>query len=188
MKKRTGKMIWGLLFVAIGILIILRQYLGIQFPLVKVILGLFLVFMGVKILFTSFVRPTPGTPTRLGPSQNIAAFNKSRFEYIANGKPQSFHTFFTNSDIDLSRMDLSRGDVEININVFFGEMVIVVGTTIPIQLEAKANFGEIVLPNKKKITKGSYTFQSEIFKVSGSKINMNVTSTFGDVRIFYGKY
>ena len=74
-------MFWGVLFIAIGVLVILRHYFGIQFPLIKVLLGLVLVYFGMKILFTSFTKATPGTPTRLGPSQNIGLFSSSRFQY-----------------------------------------------------------------------------------------------------------
>jgi predicted membrane protein len=181
-------MFWGVLFVAIGVLVILRHYFGIQFPLIKVIFGILLVYFGVKILFTSFTKATPGTPTRLGPSQNIGLFSSSRFQYISNGKPQSFHTFFGDSDIDLSKMDLSRGDVDIELNVVFGEMLVVLGAQVPMQLESKALFGEIQLPNKKKITEGRHTFQSAILKASGAKINMRANAIFGEIKMYYGKF
>ena len=63
-----------------------------------------------------------------------------------------------------------------------------IGAQVPMQLESKAVFGQIELPNQKKITEGNHTFQSAVLKTSGTKINMRANCYFGSIRIYYAKY
>ena len=56
-------LIWGVFILLVGVALIIKVIFNVDFPVVKIFLGLFLVFLGLKVLLTKndFMRGHTGS-------------------------------------------------------------------------------------------------------------------------------
>jgi len=98
MKMGAG-LFWGALLLVIGIALIIKVVFNIDFPVFKILVGVFFIFLGIKVLFGRVLIPEG----KIGPEETI--FNERVYEHTENGKEYS--VIFGKGEYDFTDVDLS---------------------------------------------------------------------------------
>lgn len=171
--NRTGKnMIIGSLFLIFGISIILKAIFKIDIPVFRTFFACFLIFMGLKMLFSDF-----GWRVRSYKDDNFAAFEDAEFKHKANSKKSDYSIIFGNGKIDLSEVEEKNF---IDINTIFGDVDVFINPKKIHNIKAESVFGDIRLPDGEKISFG--TLKTKYPQRSGeSQLDIRAHCVFGQI-------
>jgi len=171
-------MFWGLIFIALGTLLVIKHVFGIHLPIFKILIGLGLIYIGCRIIFGSFHLGVSPVKT-----ENLAIFAESQFSYSSVGGKNDYQAIFGSADLDLSQVDLSQQDVKINLGAVFGHLTVLVDPGTPLVVKANSAFGKVRLPSKDRINFGEYTYESQNSKTAPHKLILEANAVFGDLEI-----
>ncbi len=193
-------MFWGFLFLSIGAIILIQNIFGIDLPIVRIFFGLFLVYMGLKVVFGSFGGWSGEVKKRA--THNEAVFSEAEFEFSKNfssknsnggidgdtksttagSEKQSFHTVMASSKLDLSNIEMPNQTVIVEINNVLGQTKII-SPKVPYQIRSKVVMGEVKIKNQSQGTLvGENTFKSPNFDSNTSAyIDIVVNNVLGAV-------
>jgi hypothetical protein len=142
---------------------------------IKILLGLFLVFLGLKVIFGKFVFPHG----HFGPDETI--FNERVYDQPENGKEYS--VLFAKGVYDFTNVDLGQGDVRVKVNTIFGGSVIKIRRDMPVKIEADAVFAGAELPDGNTAVFGSAQYVSDSWTRDTSSLNIKVGVVFGGLQV-----
>ena len=171
MKMGAG-LFWGLLLILVGLGIVIRVVFNVNIPVVKFIVGFFLIFIGIKLLIGNF-----HFWDKRG-DENTTIFSESR----VNGqeeKYKEYNVIFGSSTIDLRGIDLSESSKEININTVFGGCLLKVDESTPIKIKADAAFASAKLPNGETAAFGTGRYENETFNKDTNHLYIKCDVVFG---------
>jgi predicted membrane protein len=146
-----SKIFWGFVVIVLGISIILNAVFKVHFPFFKTILALFLIYVGVKILFGAF---RPGYRT----GEKEAVFSESSFNPVTLKDGEKFETVFGSQRVDLRNVTLSPGITAIDVNCVFGSQMILLPSGVNIRVRGSSVFGSIKFPNGDQLSFGDRKF------------------------------
>ncbi|MCC5916765.1 MAG: hypothetical protein JJU02_05495 [Cryomorphaceae bacterium] len=132
MEFLQSKFVWGIIVVLIGLSMILNDVFKINIPLFKIIIAVFFIYIGVRIMSGTF---TPkGTET-------ASVFGDSKV-YIENVDElqKEYTIIFGSQTIDLSNVTLENDTDKIQFNVVFGSAKVIIGENHKI----KVNFNNVL--------------------------------------------
>ncbi|MEO0075089.1 MAG: LiaF domain-containing protein [candidate division WOR-3 bacterium] len=169
----TSGVFWGVLIIIIGILILIRVIFGINIPIFSLIIGLLLIYLGIRIISGATCCRRPKT----------IIFEERNIE----GTPaeNKYDVVFGKSLIDLSGIELKSGVTKVDINIVFGSATIKVNPSQPIKIRASSVFGSARLPDGNMTAFGDYTYKTDALKQTDTKdyllIKMDVV--FGNAEV-----
>ena len=177
-------MMFGVFLIVIGASFILDQFFNIDIPVMRVAFGLFVIYIGLNIIFKSF-----NVGVRKEITDRKAVFGSSNFKYSqgdgssgSNAK-NKYDVVFGSGDLDLSDVDLSSGDVDIKLDAVFGELVVKVKKDTPLRVNSNSVFAEISLPKKNVNAFGKFTYESDSARDSSHHLNIKANAVFGSIKI-----
>lgn len=166
---------WGIFFLIIGITIIFKTVFNIDIPLPKIFFALFFIWLGIRILIGGSLFKSDRSGVVFGETKIDAGhFKDSKDEYSI---------IFGKGTIDLSNVDLSNGNVKVNINTIFGQSLIKLNPDIPAIIDLDAAFSSAKLPDKTITSFGSYTFKTKSYEEGKSHLKIKIDVVFGSVNI-----
>jgi predicted membrane protein len=185
MKKWSAKMFWGFLFLSIGILLILQNVFGINLPILRILFGLFLIYLGIKVIAGSFGHRMIGFKLEKIASENQAIFMESNFKLNSDfDKKHEFTTAFGSSSLDLSDLPESQLDKTIKIENAFGKTKIKTNPQHAIKAKVSIGFGSVKIRGQKLGSLGEIDFKSENFnKDTANVLMLDIDNAFGEVII-----
>ncbi len=140
---------WGVLIVIVGILVLIRVIFGVHIPIFSLIIGLLLIYFGVRII----------TGMSCCRREKTVVFEEKHIEGAsASGK---YDVIFGKSMIDLTRVELKEGVARIDVNTVFGSSVIKIDPAMPIKIRATSVFGSVRLPDGNTTAFGDYTYKTD---------------------------
>ncbi len=134
----SSGMFWGVVIILFGLSIILREVFHIHIPFVKILIGLLLVYWGVKMIAGGFMKS--GT-------RNAAVFGASEMQYDA--RHDDYDIVFGSGTIDLFKMEVPTQNRKVEVNVVFGNGTLIINDSIPMKIEMNSVFGASVLEDKR---------------------------------------
>lgn len=176
-----SNMFWGVFFVILGVLMLVNYVLGLHLPVFRILFAVFIIYLGIKILFGSF-----GFETRKITTDYQAVFSKSKFTYPSQDNKESsndYQTVFGNSELDLTAIDLTKGTEKIGIDNVFGKTKLLLKKGTPFKVESSVVFGQISLPDKQMSSLGDWSYQSENFSKDLSYLLIQADVVFGKLEI-----
>lgn len=182
-------MIWGLLLILLGIVLLVNHLFGVSLPIVKLLFGGFLVWLGFKLIFSSF-SPGMGGIKKIQ-TEDSAIFTESQLKYPNSSGAREFNVVFGRATLSLTGLDLRQHHVDIEVNAVFGSLDIYVDPITPISLESNVVFGDIRLPDGSKSVLGSGVFQlggAESLPQGATEryvLKIRANSVFGKIRLIY---
>ncbi len=178
-------MFWGFLFLSIGVLLILQNIFGINLPILKILFGLFLIYLGLKVIAGSFGHRMVGFKFEKIASENQAIFMESNFKLNSDlDKGHEFTTAFGQSSLDLSEISESQLTKTIKIENAFGKTKIKTNPQHAIQAKISVGFGSVKIRGQKLGSLGEIDFKSENFnKDSAQILSLDIENAFGEVII-----
>ena len=140
---------WAAVLILLGILVILNAILGTHIPFVRIFFALLLCYIGLSILF--------------GPAHRYHhRFSTEEPErIIVTGEAGKQDVVFSNSEIDLTGLELKDRTMREEVHVAFGSARVKLNPNLPVRIEASSAFGEAKLPDGASIGFGDHTYRSK---------------------------
>ncbi|MCP4314105.1 MAG: cell wall-active antibiotics response protein [Bacteroidetes bacterium] len=174
MKMGAG-IFWGAFLLLLGVALIIKVVFQIDFPVFKVLVGIFLVLLGIKVLFGRFIIPA----RHFDPEETI--FNERTYN---NPDPDKEYTvLFGKGVYDFTDVDLSKGSFHTKISTVFGGTQIIIPRDVPVRITADAVFAGAELPDGNTAAFGSTVYESDSWRPDSASINIKVDVVFGGVQV-----
>lgn len=152
-----SSMFWGVIIIIIGIVIIINVIFGTRIPIFPLIIGLLLIYLGIKVLTGISCRRT----------ERATILEEKKIEPTSpSGK---YDVIFNRSVFDLTKIKLKEGVSKVEINTVFGSSVIKIDPTLPIKIRASSAFGSAHTPDENMVGFGKHTYKSDALKQTESK-------------------
>jgi len=112
---------WGILLIALGVWFLVRRYVPVNIPVIRIIIAVLFVYLGVRVL----VR---------GPSvreKNTVVFSQSEMSYGTGEKGNEYNMIFSSGSVDLTGIPVGERSVSAEVNVIFGSGTLRLSPTVP---------------------------------------------------------
>ena len=167
----------GVLIILLGLGIIVNVIFHIHIPIFKVLVGLILIFLGLKIIFGSWI----SFPNFQSNSGN-AIFQERTYRGLPRDSME-YNTVFGKSVVDLRNIELKEKVTRIKVSVVFGGAEVILSEATPVRIKADAVFGGVQLPENVSGAFGTSTYQSKNFDENQNYLVIEGTSVFGEIVI-----
>jgi predicted membrane protein len=174
MKMGAG-IFWGAFLLLLGIALIIKVVFQIDFPVFKVLVGIFLILLGFKVLFGRFVVPSH----HFDPEETI--FNERVYNEPEPGK--EYTVLFGKGVYDYTDVDLSKGSFRSKISTVFGGCQVIIPRDVPVRIKADAVFAGAELPDGNTAVFGSSEYMSDNWSAGTPGIDIKVDVVFGGVQV-----
>jgi hypothetical protein len=178
MKMGIGLFI-GVLIILLGLGIIVNVVFHTHIPIFKVLFGLILIFIGLKIIFGSWI----SFPSCQGKSGNVI-FQERTYRGLP-GDSKEYNAVFGKVVVDLRGIELKEKVTLIKISAVFGGAEVILSEATPVRIKAEAVFGGVQLPENITGAFGTSTYQSKNFNENQNYLVIEGTSVFGGIVIRY---
>lgn len=166
---------WGAFLLLLGIALIIKVVFQVDFPVFKVVVGIFLVLLGFKVLFGRTVFQNH----HFEPEETI--FSDKTYDNPESNK--EYTVLFGKGVYDFTGVDLSNGSFHTKISTVFGGTQIIVPREAPVRITADAVFAGAELPDNNTAVFGSSVYESDNWRPDSASINIKVDVVFGGVQV-----
>ncbi|MCX7986232.1 MAG: hypothetical protein N2662_04785 [Bacteroidales bacterium] len=171
-KMGTGAF-WGIILIIIGLSIIIKIIFNIDFPIFKILIAFFFIYLGLKILLgNSFkpFQPISNDHNILFGEKVFLKPEKGEYNVIFGKAVFDFQHFRPDSSVD--------SVIDIKINTIFGASEMILPRDIQAKIEASAVFGEARMPSGNTASFGSTSYLGDT-TTSDSMLNIRADVVFG---------
>jgi predicted membrane protein len=180
MKMQTG-LVLGILFIIIGILILLKIFLPFNLPIFKILIGLFVIYLGVRII--------TGRPL-FWKSKQSYSYNSDNGSTVFSETSVDFENIkdrnsvvFGKTTYDFTNQKLDSVSKAIKIDVAFGSADILVSKNSPVIIQGTSAFGSIDFPNGNSISFGTLNYVGGGYKSAEPHLAIKLDVAFGGATI-----
>lgn len=174
MKMGAG-IFWGAFFLLLGIALVIKVVFQIDFPVFKVLVGIFLILLGFKVLFGRF-----GIHDRhFEPEETV--FHEKVYDQPERGK--EYTVLFGKGVYDFTGVDLENGTFHAKISTVFGGSQIIIPRDTPVRIKADAVFAGAELPDRNTAVFGTTVYESDSWSIDTACIDIKVDVVFGGVQV-----
>lgn len=174
MKMGAG-IFWGAFLLLLGVALIIKVVFQVDFPIFKVVLGIFLVLLGFKVLFGRVIVPNK----QWGPDETV--FHERTYDDPEPGK--EYTVLFGKGVYDFTDVDLSQGHFHAKISAIFGGAQIIVPRDVPVRIKAEAVFAGAELPDGNTSVFGDTVWESDEWDGQTPGINLKAEVVFGGIQV-----
>ena len=169
----------GVLFLLIGLSIILKTMFKIDLPVFRVLVALFFIYLGVRMLFGDYGWSIKTEPFK---DKHSAVFSEGDFRWSANeDRHQSYSVVFGDGKVDLTE---ASGAEPVEVHSVFGNMDVYLDPKKLTQVRANSVFGEVSMPDGQSVSFGS--LQTRTPDEPGEpKLKVHAHCVFGGIRFHY---
>jgi hypothetical protein len=158
---------WGALLIILGIWFLVRHYVPVHIPVIRIIIAALFVYIGIRVLV-------------LGPSfrdRNTAVFSDSTLQY-APDRGRDYNLVFSSGTIDLREAAGDR-DARMQVNVVFGSGILRIDQTRPVRVDMSSAFGDVEAPNGRSVAFGDTVYTTPAYKEGSPALHVHATAVFG---------
>jgi hypothetical protein len=146
---------WGVIIILLGLSVILNAAFHIHIPLFRIIIGLILIYFGIKFIAgPSWHGKTPG---------NMVLFSDSKV--TMNDDKGEINVLFSRATIDTAAA--ANGA---KINTIFGASTIKVSKDIPTIISIETAFGGVRMPDGNTVSFGNYTYKNKACETAADSV------------------
>ena len=174
MKMGAG-LFWGAFLLLLGIALIIKVVFNVDFPVFKVLVGIFLILLGIKVLFGRFMVSSHHFEAE------DTIFNERTYDPPESGK--EYTVLFAKGVYDFSDVDLSKGNFHAKISTVFGGSQIIIPRDMPVKIKADAVFAGAELPDGNTAVFGSTVYESDSWSPDTASLNIKVDVVFGGIQV-----
>jgi hypothetical protein len=178
MKMGSGLLI-AVLAILFGLTIIVNVVFHVHIPLFKILVGLFLISVGLRIILGNAL---PCPLIQLHPSD--AVFSHRTYRGLP-GDSNEYNAVFGKAIVDLRGIELKEKVTRIKIAAVFGGAEVILDKNMPVRIKADTVFGGVHLPQNVAGAFGSAFYQSQDFDESKNYLLIDASSVFGGIEIRY---
>lgn len=171
-------MIFGIFFVLLGLSLLLKAIFHIDIPVFRSVFALFLIYLGVHMLFGGFFRRS-----YTWNEKDAAMFQTKDFKWDAEADQRAYAVVFGSSTIDLTQLPEKENADPVTIHVAFGEAIVLLSKKNPFHLRVNAAFGEAITPDENMVAFGSLRYDNpEKKKSERSPLRIHGSVAFGSLK------
>jgi len=170
---------WGALLIVLGILIIIKILFHVDIPVFRILIALFFIWLGVKIIADGF-----SFGKNADEDKSNIVFSETNVN--AGTGDNEYNIVFGKGVIDLHQIALSdiKGDyVTIKVNSVFSGGVVKLNPEIPTVVRAESAFGGIQMPDGNSTAFGRYTYRTKNYRDGAKYIYVKANVVFGGLQI-----
>ena len=166
MKLFSG-MFFGVVFLAVGIVLLFSSIFNFNINAFKLIVGVIIILFGVSVFFYGFGYED---------SRNIIF----REGTVRLSKVQDeYNIIFGSGTIDLSKVEIGNKKNTIRINTIFGEGKVIINPKIPTVINASSAFGSLELPDNSSVVFGSRKYETAEITGNQGYLEIIASAVFG---------
>jgi len=166
---------WGIALIALGAWFLVRQYVPVHIPVFRIIVALFFVYLGVRVL-------VHGPVIRDRDHNNTVVFSDSTIPYSPdNGR--DYNVIFSNGTIDLSGVQVTSTSVRTEVNVVFGAGTLRINRAAPVRVRMSSAFGTVEAPSGRSVAFGDAVYTTDSYREGAPALEIRATSVFGRLAI-----
>lgn len=166
---------WGAFLLLLGVALIIKVVFNVDFPVFKVLVGIFLILLGIKVLFGRFIVPSH----HFDPEETI--FSEKVFDNPESGK--EYTVLFGSGVYDFTEVDLDKGGFTTKLSTVFGGTKIIIPRDRPVKIKADAVFAGAELPDGNTAVFGSTIYESDSWSSDSAGLYIKVDVVFGGVKV-----
>jgi hypothetical protein len=164
---------WGAFFVVSGLFLIGKYYFHWNVSTIRVLLGLFLVTLGLSMMFGG------GVHHRWRNSNVI--MSQARFNITSGNR--DYNIVFGQGILDFTQASEEVFDDDMEVNTVFGSSEIKLPRNIAVEIEVNAAFSSIELPDGSVVTFGDQTYLSDPEGKGKPDFTLEINTVFGNTVI-----
>lgn len=174
--KMDAGFFWGLFLVIAGLTLIIRYVLNIEFPLFKILIGLFFILLGLKIVFgKSFFKFHTF-------KDNEVIFSEQVIK-LTDFEKEEYQVIFGKSEIDLTGITLDQLPARLKVNTIFASTVIYVPNDLPLEIYTDAVFSNAKLPGGNSSVFGRTSYKTPGIESGSPSLELKLDVVFGSVSV-----
>jgi hypothetical protein len=166
----------GLFFILGGLSIFADVLFKVHLPLVRILLGLVLIYLGVSMLLRGF---HVGQSWLLSDPQSIVFQHGVITPSADSAATNELNVLFSQAEVDLTAIPPPAKDREIKLNVVFGNARVRFDPRLPLKVIASAAFAGCRLPAGDQVVFGEQTYRSEGYREGAPAIILRLSVVFG---------
>lgn len=166
---------WGAFLLLLGVALIIKVVFNVDFPVFKVLVGVFLVLLGLKVIFGKFLI----SPHHFKQEETI--FNERVYDNPESGK--EYTVLFAKGVYDFTNVDLEQGSFRVKVSTVFGGTQIIIPRDKPVRIQADAVFAGAELPGGNNAVFGTSIYESPNWSPDSASIDIKVDVVFGGVQV-----
>jgi predicted membrane protein len=178
-------MLWAILFIAIGVILLLQSVFKIDLPILKILFGIFLIYMGVKVIAGSFGHKISYFKVNKITTETESIFSENTLKSKNNDGQvnRKFSTVFGSSKLDLSSLTDEELGNEIKIDNAFGKTIIQTNAAIPIKATVETGFAKVTIRGQSTSQFGETVIQTPDYSSEKPALILQIDAAFGEVII-----
>ena len=162
---------WGVVIILFGLSILLREVFHVHIPFVKILFGVILVYLGVRMIAGGLWRKT----------NNTAVFGDAAMQY--DDRHDDYDIIFGSGTIDLFKMETPAQNKKVEVSVVFGNGTLIINDSIPMKIEMNSVFGSSVLEDKRINAFGKTYNKTSAYKEGQPYVMLETNVVFGRLTI-----
>ena len=177
-------MFWSLFFIVFGVLLLIQHVINVDLPLMRIFFGLFLMYLGLKVLFGSFGIEINGAKVKKVATSTEFIFAGGDFKLNEHDHVNKrFSTVFGNSNLDLTDLSKLNSEDQIKIENVFSKTKIKTPADYELNIKSNIAFGSVRVRGQKLGALGEVDYKTPNYPNSAKKLNLVIDSVFGEVEI-----
>lgn len=162
---------WGIFLISSGLFLVLKYYLNLNIPTGRVLIGLFLISLGLSVLIGGFGFS----------DSNKLIFGIGKLE--SNSAEKDYNIVFGQGTLDLSDIPTGEMKKKIEINTVFATTELILPKDISVFINANAAFASTVFPDGSQLNFGDRVYQSKSDKKNDADLIIEMNTVFGRTEI-----
>lgn len=146
---------WGVLLVLIGLSLILKVAFNFDFPVIRVVIALFFIYLGIKLFVGKDFNLFSGRD-----QQNAIFFGQRTIHTVEDG--MEYNIIFSRGIIDLRNLQVADSqEIRIKLNTVFGSSDVIFNDSTPISIKSTSAFAGTKLPDGNTTSFGTFEYNSD---------------------------
>jgi predicted membrane protein len=167
---------WGIVFILIGIGIVIKVVFHIDFPIFKVLIALFFIYIGVRMLvgFHGCNHFRNGKEGVIFGQTNITGTDIQSGEH---------NVLFGKALLDLRTLELKDQPVKLKVNTVFGNTEIKIKRDMPCIINGDIAFGNMKMPDGNHASFGNIRYTSPTYSADSVYLQIDADVAFGNIEV-----
>lgn len=180
---RKKNMFWAVLFISVGVILLIQTVFKIELPVMRILFGIFLIYIGVKVIAGSFGHRMHYFRIDKISSDTESIFTQNNMKVKKeNGEiNRKFSTVFGSSNLDLRGLSAEELSQEIKIDNAFGQTTVITDVGTPIKAHVDTGFASVIIRGQKINSFGEADFQTSDFSSDKPALKLDIDAAFGQV-------
>ena len=164
---------WGVLLIVVGVWFLVRRYVPVHIPVIRVIIAVLFVYIGIRVLVRGPVVQ----------DRNTLVFSDSTALHYTPDSGRDYNVIFSRGDVDLASVAVSATSIRAQVNVVFGSATLHINPATPAKVNMSSAFGTVDAPGERTVAFGETVYTTPAYKAGAPALEVHAAAVFGRLTI-----